>query len=92
MPGFSVHGSFQARILEWVAISFSRVPIYHHLFTVEKWEATRKWTHTPRIPQPRINIFSVPILMPGLYSFRSYFLKATVFICVLLKFTNITGI
>ena len=23
-PGFSVHGIFQARILEWVAISFSR--------------------------------------------------------------------
>ena len=24
-PGFSVHGIFQARMLEWVAISFSRV-------------------------------------------------------------------
>ena len=24
VPGFSVHGIFQARILEWVAISFSR--------------------------------------------------------------------
>ena len=23
-PGFSVHGIFQARLLEWVAISFSR--------------------------------------------------------------------
>ena len=23
-PGFSVHGIFQARILEWVAISYSR--------------------------------------------------------------------
>ena len=23
-PGFSVHGIFQARVLEWVAISFSR--------------------------------------------------------------------
>ena len=23
-PGFSVHGIFQANILEWVAISFSR--------------------------------------------------------------------
>ena len=26
-PGFSIHGVFQARILEWVAISFSRVPL-----------------------------------------------------------------
>ena len=25
-PGFSVHGISQARILEWVAISFSRGP------------------------------------------------------------------
>ena len=25
LPGSSVHGTFQARILEWVAISFSRV-------------------------------------------------------------------
>ena len=24
LPGFSVHGIFQARILKWVAISFSR--------------------------------------------------------------------
>ena len=24
LPGFSVHGIFQARILEWVAISFSK--------------------------------------------------------------------
>ena len=24
LPGFSVHGSLQARILEWVAIPFSR--------------------------------------------------------------------
>ena len=24
LPGFSVHGIFQARILEWFAISFSR--------------------------------------------------------------------
>jgi len=24
LPGFSVHGIFQAKILEWIAISFSR--------------------------------------------------------------------
>ena len=27
LPGFSVHGIFQARVLEWVAISFSKVSI-----------------------------------------------------------------
>ena len=25
LPGFSVHGIFQARVLEWVAFSFSRI-------------------------------------------------------------------
>ena len=25
-PDFSIHGIFQARVLEWVAIAFSRVP------------------------------------------------------------------
>ena len=25
LPGFSVHGIFQARVLEWVAIAFSAV-------------------------------------------------------------------
>ena len=26
LPGSSIHGIFQARVLEWVAISFSRIP------------------------------------------------------------------
>ena len=26
LPGSSVHGIFQARVLEWVAISFSSLP------------------------------------------------------------------
>ena len=25
LPGFSVHGMFQARVLEWVAIAFSTI-------------------------------------------------------------------
>ena len=32
-PGSSVHGIFQARILEWVAISFSRdIYLYMYIF------------------------------------------------------------
>ena len=27
LPGFSIHGIFQARVLEWGAIAFSAVPI-----------------------------------------------------------------
>ena len=38
LPGFSVHGILQARILEWVAISFSiyiyiYIYIYTHIYT-----------------------------------------------------------
>ena len=29
LPGFSVHGSFQARVLEWVAIAFSIEKVTH---------------------------------------------------------------
>jgi len=28
LPGSSVHGILQARVLEWVAVSFSRIYIY----------------------------------------------------------------
>ena len=28
LPGFSVHGILQARVLEWVAIAFSKKSIY----------------------------------------------------------------
>ena len=38
-PGFSIHGIFQARVLEWVAISFSN--------GIESW--TIKKTECPRI-------------------------------------------
>ena len=35
LPGFSVHGIFQARVLEWVAIAFSWVMLF--LFYSEHW-------------------------------------------------------
>ena len=33
LPGFSVHGIFQARLLEWVAISFSRRSLWPRNWT-----------------------------------------------------------
>ena len=33
LPGFSVHGIFQARVLEWGAIANSRNPLKHYAFT-----------------------------------------------------------
>ena len=32
LPGSSIHGIFQARVLEWIAIAFSEIlPTYHQL-------------------------------------------------------------
>ena len=31
LPGFSIHGSFQARVLEWGAFAFSKIYIYIYL-------------------------------------------------------------
>jgi len=35
LPGLSVHGIFQARVLEWVAIAFSGIYVYLRLIHVE---------------------------------------------------------
>ena len=44
LPGSSVHGIFQARILEWVAISFSRRPSQPRDWTWVSWTAGRIFT------------------------------------------------
>ena len=36
LPGSSVHGIFQARVLEWVAISFSRVSGYNSIINQKR--------------------------------------------------------
>ena len=33
LPGSSIHGIFQARVLEWVAIAFSQQTIHTHIYT-----------------------------------------------------------
>ena len=47
LPGSSVHGSFQARILEWVAISFSR-----------RSSQPRDWTQVSRIAGRRFTVWA----------------------------------
>ena len=37
LPGSSVHGIFQARILEWVAIAFSEITYKFYLKKILKW-------------------------------------------------------
>ena len=46
-PGSSVHGLFQARILEWVAISFSREEFFNQEISCTKQKGKKKlikWT------------------------------------------------
>ena len=47
LPGSSLHGILQARVLEWVAISFSRGSSRH-----------RDWTLVSRIPGRRFNLWA----------------------------------
>ena len=39
-PGSSVHGIFQARVLEWGAIAFSDIYIHHLLYSFPFWFIT----------------------------------------------------
>ena len=47
LPGSSVHGIFQARILEWVAISFSRISSWPRNQTLVSCLASRFFTTKP---------------------------------------------
>ena len=42
LPGSSVHGIFQARVLEWVAIAFSKIIRYFIL--IRKPETDSRWS------------------------------------------------
>ena len=58
LPGSSVHGIFQARVLEWVAISFSRVSSWSRDWTWVSCIVGRCFTiwatmHHPHMPQER---------------------------------------
>ena len=37
LPGSSIHGIFQARVLEWVAIAFSEITCKFYLKKILKW-------------------------------------------------------
>ena len=63
-PGSSVHGILQARILEWVAISFSRK--HPTLFLIHTKEDYIDCSHGPPSPLPSFLSFS---FLPFLSSF-----------------------
>ena len=80
LPGSFVHGIFQARVLEWVAISFSRGSsqsrdwtwvsrIVGRCFTI--W-ATREVPNTGIEPRsPALQADSVPSVLPGKQAFSN---------------------
>ena len=82
LPGFSVHGIFQARILEWVAIPISRISsqfrdwtqvshITGELFTrFDTGKAQEYWSELP-IPSPAE--FPNPEVEPGSPAFQANF-------------------
>ena len=43
LPGFSIHGVFQARVLEWGAIAFSRTYVYLWLIHVNVWQKPEQY-------------------------------------------------
>ena len=59
-PGSSVHGIFQARMLEWAAVSFSKgfsQPRNRtHLLLLLHWQAILYYVHHQGIPTLFINI------------------------------------
>ena len=40
LPGSSVHGIFQARVLEWVTIAFSEIDIILYTYFIDKANST----------------------------------------------------
>ena len=54
-PGPSIHGIFQAKVLEWVAIAFSR----------ETWDG---WITAGQVAEPKLACRAVPALLSGLLS------------------------
>ena len=63
-PSDSVHGLFQARILEWVAISFSKcsgvliVQLSHPYMTTRKTIALTRWTFVDKVMSLLFNMLS----------------------------------
>jgi len=57
LPGSSVHGIFQARVLEWVAIAFSdKQPKLTHKTTIKRRKRKPKVTRSKEIINIRVEI------------------------------------
>ena len=65
LPGSSVHGIFQARVLEWVAISFSRGSSQPRDLTQVSCAAGRRFTEESEKVGLKLNIQKTKIMASG---------------------------
>ena len=68
LPGFSVHGIFQARVLEWGAIAFSTWDIYRstiwhrrQLFSISSENNARCWLNSEEIKVSYVKTVEKPL-------------------------------
>ena len=86
-PGSSVHGISQARILEWVAISFSRGSSWPRDWTCISWI----WTGVPKFSQFGHIILFSDMLMMGYFSNIHLIIKLMPWLCFSLLLGAETG-
>ena len=73
LPGSSVHGIFQARVLEWGAIAFSNFYITPFIFTISHQDWILKKIQTYRNLKKVVKLSSIPIWVQQLWTFCSDF-------------------
>ena len=76
LPGSSVHGIFQAIVLEWIAIFFSVVvqSLSHVQFPAIPWTAARQSSLSFTISQSLHKLMSIESVMPSHHLILYYFL------------------
>ena len=67
LPGFSVHGIFQARVLEWVAISFSR-----------RSSRPRNWIWVSRIVGRRFTVWATREVLKSSLGYLQYLIQPVI--------------
>ena len=80
LPGSSVHGIFQARVLEWGAIAFSGVKVRDPQITLICWASPSAWyrrttLNIHRKSANKLLSFSLPTKHWGTFCFREHFFR-----------------